>query len=121
MHSPAGETETRDRLSRSRASSAIPNTEIVMKYVLIGFVEFTLSSALAETLPPIEIRFCPASAVHTYPLESRREVNSLLLQNVAVLNHSASAFKIKAVTIELLQSGEVTDSKRLEALALQRF
>jgi murein DD-endopeptidase MepM/ murein hydrolase activator NlpD len=92
-----------------------------MKRTLIGFLAFTLSSALAETLPPIEIRFCPASAVHTYPLESRREVNSLLLQNVAVLNHSASAFKIKAVTIELLQSGEVTDSKRLEARALQRF
>lgn len=39
--SPAGETETRDRLSRSRASSAIPNTEIVMKYILIGFVAAT--------------------------------------------------------------------------------
>ena len=41
LMTPAGETETRDRLSRSRASSAIPNTEIVMKYILIGFVAAT--------------------------------------------------------------------------------
>jgi murein DD-endopeptidase MepM/ murein hydrolase activator NlpD len=92
-----------------------------MKHILIVFLVFILLSASAETPPPIEVRFCPASAVHTYPLESRREVNSLLLQNVAVLNHRASAFKIKAVTIELLQSGKVTDSRRLEANALQRF
>jgi murein DD-endopeptidase MepM/ murein hydrolase activator NlpD len=92
-----------------------------MKHILIVFLVFILLSASAETPPPIEVRFCPASAVHTYPLESRREVNSLLLQNVAVLNHGASALKIKAVTIELLQSGKVTDSRRLEANALQRF
>jgi murein DD-endopeptidase MepM/ murein hydrolase activator NlpD len=92
-----------------------------MKHILTAFLAFTLSSAFAETPPPIEVRFCPASAVHTYPLETRREVNSLLLQNVAVLNHSASAFKVKAVTIELLQSGKVMDSRRLEADALQRF
>ena len=92
-----------------------------MRNILTGFLAFTLLSAFAETPPPIEVRFCPASAIHTYPLESRREVNSLLLQNVAVLNHSASALKIKAVTIELLQSGTVTDSRRLEATELQRF
>jgi len=92
-----------------------------MRNILTGFLAFTLLSAVAETPPPIEVRFCPASAIHTYPLESRREVNSLLLQNVAVLNHSASALKIKAVTLELLQSGTVTDSRRLEATELQRF
>ena len=94
-----------------------------MKQILTVLLVFTVCflSAFAETPPPIEVRFCPASAVHTYPLESRREVNSLLLQNVAVLNHSASAFKIKAVTIELLQSGKVTDSRRLEAGELQRI
>ena len=94
-----------------------------MKQILTVLLVFTVCflSAFAETPPPTEVRFCPASAVHTYPLESRREVNSLLLQNVAVLNHSASAFKIKAVTIELLRSGKVTDSRRLEAGELQRI
>src|SRR5438128_10875875 len=90
-----------------------------MRNILTGFLAFTLLSAFAETPPPIEVRFCPASAIHTYPLESRREVTSLLLQNVAALNHSAAAVKIRAVTIELLQSGKVTDSSRLEASELQ--
>ncbi len=42
-------------------------------------------SAMPEPTPSIEVRLCPASAVETYPLESRREVNGLLLQNVAIL------------------------------------
>jgi len=56
-----------------------------MKHILTGVLAFTSLSAFAETPPPIEVRFCPASAVHTYPLESRREVNGLLLQNVPIL------------------------------------
>ena len=57
---------------------------------------------LAAAAASLEIHFCPASAVYTYPLESRREVNSLLLQNVAVLNRGTAMFKIKTVTLELL-------------------
>src|SRR5947208_1665374 len=92
-----------------------------MKHILTGFRAFTSLSTHAETPPSIEIRFCPASAVHTYPLESRREVNSLLLQNVAVLNHGTATFKIKSVTLELLQSGKVTDSRQLDINAIQRI
>jgi murein DD-endopeptidase MepM/ murein hydrolase activator NlpD len=90
------------------------------KLILIVLTAFSWSFASAET-PRIEIRFCPASAVRTYPLESRREVNSLLLPNAAVLNQGGSTFKIKNATIELLQSGKVTDSRQLDAAALQRF
>ena len=56
-----------------------------MKHILTGFRAFTSLSSHAETPPSIEVRLCAASAVHTYPLESRREVNGLLLQNVAIL------------------------------------
>jgi hypothetical protein len=56
-----------------------------MKHTLTGFRAFTSLSAHAETPFSIEVRLCPASAVHTYPLESRREVNGLLLQNGAIL------------------------------------
>ena len=94
-----------------------------MKRAVIVFFALKVCSAFAivETKPSIEIRFCPASAVHTYPLESRREVNSLLLQNVAVLNHGTVTFKIKTVTLELLQSGKVTDSRQLDINAIQRI
>lgn len=56
-----------------------------MKHILAGFLAFTSLSAFAETPPSIGVRFRPASAVHTYPLESPREVNGLLLQNGAIL------------------------------------
>jgi hypothetical protein len=94
-----------------------------MKHILTGFLAFTLcfSSAFAEAPPPIEVRFCPASAVHTYPLESRRDLQSLILQNVAVINHGEAPFKIDHIEIELLQSGEVLDSQKLNGNVIQRF
>jgi hypothetical protein len=54
----------------------------------------SLLSAAAESPKPVEVRFCPASAIRTYPLESRRALQSLLLQNVAVINHDEAPFKI---------------------------
>jgi murein DD-endopeptidase MepM/ murein hydrolase activator NlpD len=94
-----------------------------MKHIFTGLLAFTLffSSGFAETPPPIEVRFCPASAVHTYPLESRRDLQSLMLQNVAVINHGEAPFKIDHIEIELLQSGEVLDSKKLNGNIIQRF
>ena len=94
----------------------------LMKQIIIVFLAITLcsASAVTKTAPSVEIRFCPASTVRTYPLESRRELQGLLLQNLAVINHGAAAFKIKAVVLELLQSGKVTDLKQLDASDIQR-
>jgi murein DD-endopeptidase MepM/ murein hydrolase activator NlpD len=78
-------------------------------------------SATPESPPSVEVRFCPASAVRTYPLESRRELQSLVLQNVAVVNHDAAAFKLEDIELELLQSGQVIDSKKLDSGVIQRF
>jgi murein DD-endopeptidase MepM/ murein hydrolase activator NlpD len=93
-----------------------------MKHILTGSLAFTLcfSSAFAETASPIEVRFCPASTVHTYPLESRRDLQSLMLQNVAVINHGEAPFKIDIIELELLQTGHVLDSKKLDGNAIQR-
>jgi murein DD-endopeptidase MepM/ murein hydrolase activator NlpD len=76
---------------------------------------------LAAAAPSVEIRFCPASGVWTYPLESRRELQSLLLPNVAVINHDKATFDIKAIELELLQAGEVLDTKKLDGKAIERF
>jgi murein DD-endopeptidase MepM/ murein hydrolase activator NlpD len=75
----------------------------------------------AATAPSVEIRFCPAAAIRTYPLESRREIQSLVLQDLAVVNHGPAAFKINAIALELLQAGQVIDSKKLDAKAIERF
>ena len=96
-----------------------PNTVkiVIGAFVLVAICRFP---AIAAT-PSIEIRFCPASAIRTYPLESRRELQSLLLQNVAVVNHGKAAFDVKAIELELLQAGQVLDSKKLDGKAIERF
>jgi murein DD-endopeptidase MepM/ murein hydrolase activator NlpD len=81
----------------------------------------SLLGAAAETPKSVEIRFCPASAVRTYPLESRRDLQSLLLQNAAIINHGQGLFDVKEIELELLQAGQVLDTKKLDPKAIQRL
>src|SRR6266498_5108764 len=92
-----------------------------MKYSVVIGLMLSLLSATAEKPQSVEIRFCPASAVRTYPLESRRDLQSLLLQNVAVINHGSAPFKIENIDIELLQSNRVVESRKLDREAVQRI
>jgi murein DD-endopeptidase MepM/ murein hydrolase activator NlpD len=92
-----------------------------MKYLNLAFFTVCSLSAFAEPLKSVEIRFCPASAVRTYPLESRRDLQSLLLQNVAVINHGSAPFKIADIDIELLQANRVVESRKLDQEAVQRL
>jgi len=91
-----------------------------MKYSVAICLMLSLLNATAETPQSVEIRFCPASAVRTYPLESRRELQSLLLQNFAVINHRDAPLKIDNIDIELLQSNRVVESRKLDREAVQR-
>src|SRR2546423_14664698 len=92
-----------------------------MKYSVAVCLMLALLSAAAETPRFVEIRFCPASAIRTYPLESRRDLQSLLLQNVAVINHGSAPFKIENIEIELLRSNRVIESRDLDREAVQRI
>ena len=92
-----------------------------MKYFTLAFFALWLSSAFAEKPQSVEIRFCPASAVRTYPLESRRDLQSLLLQNAAVINHGSAPFKIENIEIELLRSNRVIESRDLNREAVRRI
>src|SRR5262245_12774785 len=93
----------------------------VMKYSLSVYLMLSLVSAAAEPPKSVEIRFCPASAVRTYPLESRRDLQSLLLQNIAVVNYGSAPFKIDNIDIALLQSNHVVESRKLDREAVQRI
>jgi murein DD-endopeptidase MepM/ murein hydrolase activator NlpD len=92
-----------------------------MKRFTVAFFAILLSSAFAEKPQSVEVRFCPASAVRSYPLETRRDLQSLLLQNVAVINYGSAPFKIDRIDVELLQSNQVVESRRLDREAVQRF
>jgi murein DD-endopeptidase MepM/ murein hydrolase activator NlpD len=92
-----------------------------MKYSLAACLMLSFLSAAAETPKSVEIRFCPASVIRTYPLESRRDLQSLLLQNVAVINHGDALFKIESIDVELLRSNRVVESRKLDREAVQRI
>ena len=101
-------------------SEALPLSRLCI-LVAAGSLAILCLNAVAENVPSIEVRFCPPSAVRTYPLESRRELQSLLLQNVAVINHGSAAFKIDNIDIDLLQSNHVVESRKLDRDAIQRI
>ena len=44
-----------------------------------------------------------------------------MLQNLAVVNHGSTPFKVNTIELELLQAGQVIDSKKLDVKAIQRF
>lgn len=77
--------------------------------VLTGLL--ALGPALAGAAP--RIRFCPAGQLRSYPLESLREIHGLLLQNVAIVNPDPAAFRVDAISIELLQAGVIQDQRFL--------
>src|SRR5215203_561083 len=91
-----------------------------IKYLTLAFFTVWSLSAFADP-KSVELRFCPASAVRTYPLEDRRDLQSLLLQNVAVINHGSAPFKIADIDIELLQANRVVESRKLDQQAVQRL
>lgn len=75
----------------------------------------------AQDATQFEIRFCPAAQVRTFPLESRRGVQSLLLQNAAIVNHSATAAEVVAIDLELQNNGSAVDTRRIAGEELTRL
>lgn len=75
--------------------------------------------AAAADAPALEVRFCPGTEARTYPLESRRNIQSLILQNVAVLNHGAAA-ELTSLDVELMQAGQTLDMRRITGADLAK-
>ncbi|MBC7986197.1 MAG: hypothetical protein H7X93_05940, partial [Sphingomonadaceae bacterium] len=71
-------------------------------------------------LPPavLEIRFCPADAIHSHPLAPLRQVDSLFVQNVAVINRGETPVTIGAIEIALFREGAVSDTRHIEGNSL---
>jgi murein DD-endopeptidase MepM/ murein hydrolase activator NlpD len=110
--------------------SKLPSERIssLMKFALVknlllagSMMALFVSPAVGAATSPIEVRFCPANEVRTYPLESQRGLQSLLLHNAAVINHGQPAISVTAIEVELLQAGQVLDMKKLDAKAIQFF
>ena len=68
-----------------------------------------------------EIRFCPSAQVRPYPLNAQRDVEGLLLHNIAIVNRDADPMAVTAVTIELRSGDGVVDTRRFEGRALDKI
>jgi Membrane proteins related to metalloendopeptidases len=103
-----------------------PSSEIAKmdawKYLIALFsvLLLTCANSRAETSRKIEIRFCPGSGMRSYPLNAGRELQSVLLQNAAVINHDTTTFKIENMVIELLQSDRIIESRNFAREDIQR-
>ncbi len=89
-----------------------------------------LAALLALSLPglshaqdagSLEVKFCPAGQLRTYPLESRRDIRSLVLQNLLVINHGATPVDITEVNLALMQGQEALDVRRIQGAELQQY
>lgn len=67
----------------------------------------------------VAVKFCPVEQVRTYPLESQRGVQSLLLQNVLVTHAGAETIEVVGIDVELMLAGEVKDARRIAGADLK--
>lgn len=74
-------------------------------------------SAFAQTLA---VRFHPAGALHAYPLESTRNLQGVLLQNIVVANTGSVPLALTGVELRVKGADGVTDIRRLGPADLQR-
>lgn len=81
----------------------------------LGWAQQAVPSAAVERL---EIRFCPASVIRSYPLDSLRGLQSVLIQNVAAFNRANQNAEIQAIEIALLRGGEIQDTRRIAGASL---
>ena len=87
--------------------------------VVAGMLLLLVSTAgFAQEVSGFEIRFCPAAQVRTFPLESLRGVQSLLLQNVLIINRAAATAEITAIDLELWNGGTPIDTRRIADASL---
>jgi murein DD-endopeptidase MepM/ murein hydrolase activator NlpD len=93
---------------------------LVSLIALVGLL-FAAGASNAADAGPIVLRAYPGGVVRTYPMDNLRGLQSLLLQNLAVINASGRPGTIVSVDIDLLSKGEVVDSRHIGGPALGRI
>lgn len=81
-------------------------------FLVIWLVAAGIGTAPA-TAASADILFCPSAQLRTHPLESRREILTVVLQDLAIVSQEAGDVEITGIEIELLHSGDTIDTRRL--------
>ncbi|HEY5046493.1 MAG TPA: M23 family metallopeptidase [Rhizomicrobium sp.] len=79
------------------------------------------SLASASAAPSIAIRFCPASHLYTYPLDSAGKTKSLLLHAFTIINRGPRLLDVQTIRLGLLQDGRTIDSRTLPQAYVKRW
>jgi murein DD-endopeptidase MepM/ murein hydrolase activator NlpD len=78
-------------------------------------------NAVAQPQPALEIRFCPAGQLRSYPLDQRGRAQSLLVQGFVVINRGGEAVRIDGIDISLLDKGRRVDTRVLDQADIERW
>lgn len=62
-----------------------------------------------------DIRFYPSVRAYAYQLDGQRGTNSVLIQNIAVINDGVGPVSLQSIAIELVSKGRVIESRTLGA------
>jgi len=90
-------------------------SSIVTALALVALVPAAVAAA------ELDVRFHPATAVWSYPLEDARGLNGVLVQNTALVNRDDRPVTVVDVEIQALREGRVLSSVRLGADQLARM
>ena len=75
-------------------------------------------SYLGETIEYSSLHACRSTLEDPTPLSGPRDVEGLILHNVAIVNRDAQPLHVTAITVELLTKNAVVDSRRIEGAGL---
>ena len=84
----------------------------------MGLFAAALGAGTGAQAQSVQLALCPASTLHAYPLAPGARFESLVVPNLAVANRSGASVEVKALTFELLDKGQVIDTRRLAGESL---
>ena len=90
----------------------------MLSIVIATAAAATASPAAAPSASPLEIRICPAAVARSYPLQDAARIQGLVLHNVAVVNRGPAPVTLRAIELQLLDKGQVIDTRRFEGPGL---
>lgn len=80
----------------------------------------SISAALPVRAAGVELRFYPDTQLWSHPLESQRQMHSVVVQNTAIVNRSARPVTVERLHFELLSDETVIESRTLPTATLDR-
>ena len=89
--------------------------------VALGLTLLSPEFLVAQNAATLEVHFCPATAAWVYPLEAQRDIQSLVVQNIAMTNHGTVPIDIAEVDVSLMRGSEAVDLRRIVGDDLQRL